>query len=252
MRITTIIIDDDADSRLIIRDYIETHFPEIIVTGEGGSIAEASKLFQKQAPDLVLLDISLPDGTAFEWLQTIAEKHFEIIFITAYNSYAIEAFRFAAIDYLLKPIAFSNLDEALRRTTQRMEEKYFSRHWSALSHNMQHQAATDRKLAIATGNGYLFSDLKEIVRMESQGNYTNFYFASGKKLVSAHTLGYYEELLPPDIFMRIHHSHIINTSYVARYSKEGIGGTIFLTDGTSLGVSQRKKEFVIKKLIRNQ
>ena len=88
--------------------------------------------------------------------------------------------------------------------------------------------------------------------MESQGNYTNFYFASGKKLVSAHTLGYYEELLPPDIFMRIHHSHIINTSYVARYSKEGIGGTIFLTDGTSLGVSQRKKEFVIKKLIRNQ
>jgi two-component system LytT family response regulator len=251
MKINTVIIDDDADSRLILRTFIDDFFPDIIVKGEAASVKEGAEQVIKLKPELLLLDISMPDGTAFDLLNQLPEKKFELIFITAYDKFAIEAFKFSAIDYLLKPIAYTSLDEALKKVRQRMEEKYFSRHWMALAHNIQFSGSHDKKLAIATGNGYIFADMKEIVRLESQSNYTHFYFAGGKKLISSHTLGYYEDMLPEDVFFRIHNSHIVNVDFIDRYAKEGVGGTIIMKDGTSLGVSQRKKEFVFKKLIRN-
>lgn len=251
MKISTLIIDDDADSRLIIRNYIEEYCPGVIITGEGAGVTESLRLIQKLSPDLLLLDISLPDGTAFDLLRQLPEKKFEIIFITAFDKFAIEAFRYSAIDYLLKPIAYKDLGEALKKTEQRMEEKYFAKHWMTLAHNLQYSSSQDKKLAIATGNGYVFTDIKEIMRLESQSNYTHFHLTGGKKLLSSHTLGHYEGLLPGDIFFRIHNSHIVNIDFIDRYSKEGIGGVLIMKDGTHLGVSQRKKEFVYKKLIRS-
>jgi two-component system LytT family response regulator len=252
MRISTLIIDDDADSRLVLSNYIHKNCPELIVCGEAETVAESITLIKKEAPDLLLLDISLPDGTAFDLLRQLPENKFEVIFITAYDKYAIEAFKFSAIDYLLKPIAFPQLNEALRKVGERIEEKYFKKHWVALTHNLRYKNPYDKRLSIAIGNDYIFVDVKEIIRLESHSNYTHFYFANTKKIVASHTLGYYEDILPPEYFSRIHNSHIVNIDFIDRYTKEGVGGTIILKDGTELSVSQRKKEVVLNLLVKNK
>jgi two-component system, LytTR family, response regulator len=251
MKITALIIDDDADSRLIINNYIKKNCQEIVVMGEGGSVDEGVHIIKKENPDLLLLDISLPDGTAFDLLKQIPENQFEVIFITAHDKYAIEAFKYSAIDYLLKPIAYSELKEALQKVGERVNEKYFRTHWITLTHNLQGKSNYDKRLAIATGSGYVFVDIKDITRLESHSNYTHFYFVKDKKLISSHTLGYYEDILPKEKFCRIHNSYMVNTDFIERYTKEGVGGTVIMKDGTELSVSQRRKEIVFKLLIKN-
>ncbi len=250
MKISTLIIDDDIDSRLVLNTYIGKNCPELIVSGEAESVAESMQLINKKQPDLLILDISLPDGTAFDLLRQLPEPKFEVIFITAYDKYAIEAFKFSAIDYLLKPISYSELKEALRKVGDRIEEKYFKTHWLTLTHNLQYKNAYEKRLAIATGEGFIFTDIRSIVRLESHSNYTHFYFADRKKLVSSYTLGYYEELLPEENFCRIHNSHVVNIEHIDRYIKGGVGGTIVMRDGMELSVSQRKKEEVLKHLVK--
>lgn len=249
MKITTLIIDDDADSTLVLSTYIRKNCPELIVSGKAESVAESMQLINKENPDLLILDISLPDGTAFDLLRQLPEQKFEVIFITAYDKYAIEAFKFSAIDYLLKPISYTELKEALRKVGDRIEEKYFKTHWLTLAHNLHYKNPYEKRLAIATSEGFIFTDIRAIVRLESHSNYTHFYFADGKKLVSSHTLGYYEDLLPEENFCRIHNSHLVNIEFIDRYIKGGVGGTIVLKNRMELSVSQRKKEEVIRQLI---
>ncbi len=250
MKISTLIIDDDSDSRLILRNYLETECPDMAITGEASTVAEGIAAANRLKPELLLLDISLPDGTGFDLLQQLPERNFEVIFITAHNHFAVQAFRLAAIDYLLKPVAFSELEAALQRVKDRAREKYFATHWQTLLHNSVQTEQYDRKLAISTVEGYLFVALRDIVRLESSSNYTHFYFVNGKKLVSSRTLGYYEEALPPEKFCRIHHSHLVNTDHVERFIKAGAGGTVVMKDGMELTVSQRKKEEVLKLLTK--
>src|SRR5690242_9680902 len=119
MKIATLVIDDDIDSRLVITSFIQRHCPEILVCGESSSVSSALELIRKHQPDLLILDISLPDGTAFDLLRKVSEKNFEVIFITAYEKYAVEAFRFSAIDYLLKPVLFGDLKNALEKVSDR-------------------------------------------------------------------------------------------------------------------------------------
>jgi len=251
MKITTLIIDDDADSRLVLATYIRKNCSELILTGEARSVSDSILLINKEDPDLLILDISLPDGTAFDLLRQLPQKKFEVIFITAYDRYAIEAFKFSAIDYLLKPVSYTDLQEALQKVSERIAERYFKTHWVTLTHNLQNKDPYGKRLAIATAEGFIFTDIKEIVRLESHSNYTHFYFASGKKLVSSHTLGYYEDILPEANFCRIHNSHLVNIEFIDRYVKGGAGGTIVMKDGLELSVSQRKKEIVIKQLLNN-
>ena len=248
MKMTVVLIDDDADSRLILRSYIGEHHSEIVIVGEADAIASGVELVNKVKPDLLLLDISLPDGTAFELLKEFPEKNFEVIFITGFNTFAIQAFKLAAIDYLLKPVSFADIDDALKKAESRMEEKYFASHWKTLLHNSVQQSRYEKKLAIASAEGFMFVVIKEIVRLESHSNYTYFYFTNGKKLVSSRTLGYYEELLPAERFCRVHHSHLVNTDYIEKYIKSGAGGTVVMQDGMELTVSQRKKEEVLRHL----
>lgn len=248
MKITAVIIDDDADSRLVLRSYINATYPDILIAGETGTVEQSIDIIQKVKPDLLLLDISLPDGTGFDLLERLPGMDFEVIFITAHNKYAIQAFRLAAIDYLLKPVAYEEFDLAISKLENRIEEKYFLRHWKTLIHNSKQKNQYDQRLAIATAEGFLFIELKEIIRLESHSNYTHFYFRNKTKLVSSRTLGYYEELLPADKFCRIHHSHIVNIDCVEKYIKGGVGGAVVMSDGMELAVSQRKKDDVMRSL----
>ncbi|MCX6319994.1 MAG: LytTR family DNA-binding domain-containing protein [Bacteroidetes bacterium] len=249
MKIAALIIDDDSDSRLILRKFLSDRFPDIILTGEAATVKQGLSLIVKTKPDLLLLDIELADGTGFDLLRAVPEKKFEVIFITAFDRFAVEAFRYAAMDYLLKPIAFDELNNALIRVNERIRDRYFTLHWNTLSHNLQTNTASEKRLAIATGNGYIFKDINKIVRLESHSNYTHFYFFGEAKQVSSHTLGYYEEMLPEDQFCRIHHSHIINKDYIEQYLREGAGGKITMKDGMELDISQRRKADVLDKLL---
>lgn len=241
MRINTLLVDDDADSRLVAQTYLTRYFPDVNIVGQADSVQQGIELIHRLQPDLVLLDIETADGTGFDLLRQVGEKHFEVIFITAFNANAIEAFRYSAIDYLLKPLSITDLRESLLKVKEKLQTRMFQQHWSSLVYNMDHRNLYDRRLAIAT-NGFVFVDVREIIRCESSSNYTQFHFASGKKMTSSRNLSYYEELLPPEKFCRIHHSHLINIDYLDQYVKGGSGGTVIMKDGVELDVSHRRKD----------
>lgn len=245
MKIETYLVDDDADSLEITGNYIGAHCPDILLAGTAGSVAAGLALINERKPDLLLLDIELPDGTAFDLLRQTAVRDFEVIFITAYNTYAVEAFRFSAVDFLLKPVLFPVLDVALANAARRIQAKQVPQNWLNLLHNINQQQHA-RRIAVSTGNEFVFIDLSDIVRLESSSNYTHFYLKDRGKLVSSKTMGYYEDLLPAEKFCRIHHSHIVNIDFVQRYIKNGSGGTVVLAGGLKLDVSQRKKEHFLK------
>ena len=249
MIIKAIIVDDDVDSRLITATFTKKYFPDIHIVAEGASVKEGLELLKQMKPDLVLLDIEMPDGTGFDLLRSVDDKDFELVFITAFDAYAIEAFKFSAIDYLLKPLSATDLRESLLKVKERIHGKVFAEQWMNLSFNLDHKNSYDRKLAIATVNGFVFVDVKDIVRCESKSNYTQFYFNGGRNMVSSRNLGYYEELLPPEKFCRIHHSHLINIDFLDQYIKGGGGGMVVMKDGVQLDVSQRKKEDFLQKVV---
>ena len=249
MIIKAIIVDDDIDSRLVTSTFTKKYFPDIHIVAEGASVKEGLELLKEIKPDLVFLDIEMPDGTGFDLLRSIEDKNFELVFITAFHAYAIEAFKFSAIDYLLKPLSATDLRESILKVKERIHGKIFAQQWMNLSYNLDHKNSYDRKLAIVTLNGFVFVDVKDIVRCESKSNYTQFYFNSGKNMVSSRNLGFYEELLPPEKFCRIHHSHLINIDFLHQYIKGGSGGMVVMKDGVQLDVSQRKKEDFLQKVV---
>ncbi len=250
MTIKAFIIDDDADSRLILADYFQKVQTGINIEGEAANMKDGIAMIHQSVPELLLLDIELPDGTGFDLLDSVRERSFEVIFITAFNEYAVKAFRLAAVDYILKPVSYEELSEAIQKVKQRMLEKNFQSRMQAFFYNASQKELYEKKLAIATTEGFIFVPIKEIIRLESHSNYTAFHFLQGKKLVSSRTLGYYEELLPEEYFCRIHHSHIVNTRFADKYVKGGVGGNLVMQDGLELPVSQRKKEALFRQLIQ--
>ena len=248
MKIRTLIVDDDPDSRVILRSFFETQYPAIQIVGEAGTAREAKAIIEARAPDLLLLDIVMPDESAFELLRQVKERNFEVIFITAHNEYAIRAFKEAAIDYLLKPVNFLELAAALTRVLERVGQKNFSRQWKVLEENLKEKESPNRRLAVAGIDGYVFLTIHEIMRLESSSNYTFLFTAQGAKITSSKTLGYYEEILPASDFVRIHHSHMVNIHFVSKYLKDSGGGTVVLQDGSTICVSLRKKNQFMERM----
>jgi two-component system, LytTR family, response regulator len=242
--ITAIIIDDEAKGRLALREKISGYCPQIKILAEAANGAEALLLIQRHQPQLIFLDIEMPRMTGFEMLNELAEKNFHIIFTTAYDQYAIKAIKYAAFDYLLKPIDIEELKLAVEKidTTQNNQTK---KQVELLQQNMQQPKRQLNKLAIPTLEGLLFYDINDIIHLEANSNYTNIHFANQTKIVASKTLKDFEELLPGDIFFRTHHSHLINLNFIKRYIK-GDGGQIELQNGTYVDVARRKKDEFLK------
>lgn len=180
----------------------------------------------------------------FEMLNELPEKDFHIIFTTAYDQYAIKAIKYAAFDYLLKPIDIQELQEAISNVETR-ENNQTKKQVELLQQNMLHPKKQLNKLAIPTLEGLLFFDINDIIHLEANSNYTNIYFTNKTKITASKTLKEFEELLPEDIFFRTHHSHLINLNYIKRYIK-GDGGQIELQNGSYVDVARRKKEEFLK------
>ena len=240
MTIQTVVIEDEEKNLLVICDLMQQFGPELKLAGTAGSVAKSVELIDTVAPQLVFLDIRISDGTGFDVLQQLPSRGFELICITAYDNYAMEAFRFSAIDYLLKPIGIPEFKEAVERAVKRISEKNKQQRIETLLHNLAQQSLQDRKISIATITGFEFVDLKDIIWCNSEGSYTTFHLVNKTKLMSSRNIGYYEDLLCANNFCRIHNTSIINLRFVKSYIK-GRNGYVIMTNGDKLEISQRRK-----------
>ncbi len=240
MTITTVIIEDEEKSRLVIEDLVLQYAPDLELVGWAGNVDDAVALIGARAPHLVFLDIQLADGTSFDVLRKLESRNFELICITAFDQYAVQAFRFAAMDYLLKPIGMVEFAESVERARRRIEEKVRQRSIEALLYNLAQQSAMDRKISIATPDAHEFINLRDILWCRAEGAYTVFQLENRTRITSSRSLGWYQDLLNNNNFCRIHHSTIINLSFVSSYIK-GKNGYVVMSNGDKLPVSQRRK-----------
>ena len=239
-----IIIDDEAKGRLALKEKLKQYCPEIDVIAEAANGKEGIEVIEKLHPNIIFLDIEMPVMNGFEMLNNISDQNFHIIFTTAYDQYAIKAIKYAAFDYLLKPIDIEELKTAISRTMA-CETDQTKKQIELLKQNNQHPKKQLNKLAVPTLDGLLFYEINDIIHLEANSNYTQIYFNNQSKILASKTLKDFEELLPEEKFFRVHHSHLINLNYIKKYIR-GDGGQIELQNGTYVDVSRRKKEEFLK------
>lgn len=247
--IRVLIIDDEQHCiDRLIQMLLPAHKEFIKVIDAVRSVEEGIKSIVSSQPDLVFLDVQMEDKTGFDLLRSLPEINFAIIFTTAFEKFAIQAIKFSAIDYLLKPIDEDDLNIALLKFKSDISKKLTAEKINILLQNTQSNSGP-KKIIVPTLNGFEFLDIANIVHCKSDINYTTIYLNSKQKLVVAKTLKEFEELLVNHSFFRIHNSHLINLAFIKTYNR-GKGGSVILTDGTEIGVSSRRKEDFLKSLSR--
>lgn len=237
---TAIIIDDETKGRIALSEKLKDYCPSIKIVAQAANAKEGIAAIEKHKPQIVFLDIEMPGMNGFDMLNELPVKNFHLIFTTAYDQYAIKAIKYAAFDYLLKPVDIEELKLAIaniaaKETIQTKEQL------DLFHHNINNSKKILNKLAIPTAEGLLFYNIEEIIYLEAHSNYTNLHFTGKQKILASKTLKDFEELLPTDIFYRPHHSFIINLNYIKRYIR-GDGGQIEMQTGAFIDVSRRKKE----------
>ena len=243
-----VIIEDEQKSRDMLADILKKNFPQITILGLAKNVAEGVELIQSLKPNLLFLDISMPDGTGFDVLEKVQGAKFDIIFTTATDKHALKAIKYSACDYLLKPIDIDDLKIAINRLVEKRATSMPSMdNLQFLIQNLKRTDDNYNKITLPTGNAYEIISIKDIIRCEADGSYTNFYLVGGKKLMVSASLKHYEDLLPENDFIRIHHHHLINVNHVVRFLKVD-GGYAIMSDNTQLEISRRKKDAFLEKL----
>lgn len=239
------ILEDEKPVLDTITDIVQNYCENSEIIGTARTISSAKEIMQKSEPDLVLLDINLPDGTSFELLEHFNQPNFKIIFITAFEEFAIKAIKLSAIDYLVKPIDPIELIDAIKRAKDALNQKNNKLELNALLANIKNISDKPKKIILKTAESIYLIDVQDIMHCESDGAYTRFYINDGKKIFISKILKDYEDLLEDCGFMRIHKSHIINLNYIDRFEKAD-GGSVILKDQSSIPVSVRKKDALLK------
>ena len=240
-----LIVDDEAPAREMSRSLLQKYFPETSVCAEATSVEQAYQAVLLHNPDLVLLDVDMPDGTAFDFLRKLTSVSFSIIFITAYEKYALQAIKFSALDYLLKPFSEGEFVDAIRKAQRRETVRDTESKFNTLMQNFQQPAPT--RIVLRTADSMHVLQLDEIVRLQGEGAYTCFHLSGRKPLMVSKNLKEYEELLENNNFIRTHQSHLVNSKYIVCYHKAD-GGYLSLADKTQVPVATRYKEKVIARL----
>lgn len=245
MMIQAVIIDDEAKSRETLSKMLTKYCPNAHVAGVADSVESGFDLIQKATPDLVFLDVEMPPYTGFDLLKQFDKIPFEVIFTTAFDKYALNAIKFCALDYLLKPIDIEELILAVDKMRQRNSSQNIDERLVHLLKNVQ--SKSNNKIAIPTQEGLEFINSNEIVHCEAQGSYTLLVLQDNNQILSSRTLKEFEGLLAAQGFYRIHHTHLINLDYIQKYHK-GNGGYVVMQGGASISVSRRKKDDFLKTL----
>lgn len=240
-----LIIDDENRTRQLIANMIDSFGYDVETIPEGENVESGIKAIEKHNPDIVFLDIQMPDGTGFDVLRSIDKKNFVVIFITAHEEFAIKAIKFSALDYLLKPVDPTELEAALKKAIQAVQEEGESTQFEALQKNINPHEK--RRLVLKTQESVHVVDLDDIIRCEADRNYTSFFLTNNKKILVSKTLKEYETLLSGHNFLRVQQSHLININYVERYDKKN-GGAVVMKDGSEVPLSPAKREVFFQTL----
>jgi two-component system LytT family response regulator len=238
--ITVIIVDDEKLIREMIAGILESECRDVSVIAHSDSVESAYSAIKTLKPDLVLLDIKMADGTGFDLLEKFDTINFKVIFVTAFEEYAIQAFEFSAIDYVLKPVRPENLVQAIRKAEHSIQAE-LSLKLNTLLSNLSTSSNDEKKLVLKTSENIHIVNINNIVRLESDQNYSVIHMLDGRKIMVSKTLGDYDELLKQEDFFRAHKSHLINLKQIKRYEKVN-GGSLVMSNGSHIPVASRKKE----------
>jgi two-component system, LytTR family, response regulator len=244
-KLKAIIIDDESSSRNTLRQKIGTYCPELDIVSECENGESGIETIEKAKPDIVFLDVEMPRMNGFVMLQHLKNRDFELIFTTAYDHYAIRAIRYSALDYLVKPIDVEELKAASAKAVEKRLKHAPNERIETLLHNLLDEKNASSRIAIPSQEGLQFVEIAHIIYLEAESNYTIIYVKEGHKITVSKTLKDFEELLPQQLFIRIHHSHIINRNHIQKYIR-GEGGQVIMTNGKILDVARRKKEEFLK------
>lgn len=243
--INAIVIDDELKGRQFLKQLAEKFLPQVKIAGEAASAKEGLELIEAVHPDLVFLDIEMPGQTGIEMLRQLQQIDFSVVFVTAFNRYAVEAFRLGAVDYLLKPVSPSDLQQAVERVEHNRSVQ--SQNRIRLNEFSKSYGQPFTKITVPSLQGFEFIDFSDIIYLQSDSNYTKVKLKDGKMIMATRLLGDFEEMLAPHNFFRIHKSFIINLAHMRKYTK-GDGGSVMMTDGSEMDVSRRIKESFLQRI----
>jgi two-component system LytT family response regulator len=243
-RLKIFIVDDEKRARISLAHVIRLHDLNAEIYGEASSIKEAETLLKQKNPDVLLLDIKISDGSGFELLERMMPLKFKVIFITAYNQYAIQAFRYHAIHYLVKPVVPAELVNALNHARQVIQTEQENQKLRGLLKDLKKE---EGKIVLKTQEATYVLSVNEIIRCEADRNYTRFFLLNKKNILVSGGLKEYEDMLKPYKFIRPHHSHLVNPSFILRLDKKG-PGMLLLKDGSEIPVSTRKHSEIVQQL----
>ncbi|WP_431216029.1 LytR/AlgR family response regulator transcription factor [Puia sp. P3] len=247
--IRTVLIDDEIDSIRVLQKLLESFCPEVSIVGTADGVETAATLIRSVSPDLALLDIEMVGGNAFDLLNQLQPIDFKVIFVTAFDDYALRAFKYSAVDYLLKPIDIDDLRTAIARVSSTPVVTSFDQQLKMLMKNLEGFQQAQQKIAIPTITGLVFVPFQDIVRFEGRGGYTNIYLSGGELIVATRAIKEYEEMLPESVFFRVHNSQIINLHKMQRYNK-GRGGEVVMEDGSVIEVASRRRDEFLRRLMK--
>lgn len=244
--IRTMIVDDERQSCENLRKHLNLlNIREIEIVAEASTVADAKDMLRQHQIDLLFLDIKLTDGSGFEVAEQLVDSETVIIFFTAYNEYAIKAFKVSAIDYLLKPIDIDLLENAIRNAIKIIEKQAYTKKLKHFLNNMKTTDTGKKKITLPTFGELVFVEINEIVYVQSENNYTKFVFTKRSPQVVSRTLGDYEKILASYNFFRVHQSYIINLQHIKSFLRKD-GGTILTEGDYQIPVSRRKREAFLK------
>ncbi len=241
--IKAVVIDDVKNARELLCRYLTNYCPEIQVVAEAGSVASGIETINRYSPDVVFLDILMADGTGFNLLEKLGKISFQTIFVTAYSDFAIKAFKFSAVDYLLKPINIDELKEAVKKVVASPALHSSKEMIDVLLDNISNHKNTSGNIVLSSQENSQIVQIDSIVRCEARDNYTLFHILGGEVILVTKTLKEYDELLTEYGFLRVHKSHLVNSNYILKYVKND-KAYIVTVDNSQVPVSLRKKKEV--------
>jgi two-component system LytT family response regulator len=249
-KLNAILIDDERNSLEALETLIRMYCHDVNIRATCRSADEALAAIAEFSPDLLLLDIEMPGKSGFDLIDELPDKSIGIIFVTAYDQYAIDALRVSAMDYLLKPVDEMELVRAISRVKEKLAKAQVADSMDVLLTNLKSQHHSFQKLAIPTMEGLDFLSIKDILYCEAEGNYTHIFMRDGAKHLVSKTLRDISELLSGSLFIRVHQSYLINLEYVVKYIR-GAGGQVIMADQKSIPVSRARKEELLSLIYKS-
>lgn len=245
-----VIIDDEINNIEILSSYLDKHQDKLQLVGIALNVDEGIMLIKSELPELIFLDIQMPDKNGFDLLQEIGERNFEVIFVTAYDKFGIQAIKFSALDYLLKPLHIGELEETLYKAVEKIKLNKYNANLENLVQNLNNKQHDEDKIALSIGRETRYISVAHIIRCRADDNYTEIYLLDGQLIVMSKTLKEYHEMLQQYGFIRTHQSHLINPKHVLAIIR-GDTPSVHMQNNFSVPIARQKKEYVYQVLNQN-